>query len=350
MSADLSRSSVENSLKNVRDRKAEHIELALEQRMQVRRSYFDDYVFGHNALPELDFASIDTHASFLGKTLETPLLISCMTGGTGSAAAINQRLAEAAEEAGVALGVGSQRKAIEDPDTAHTFKVREYAPNIPILANLGAVQLNYGFGLDACEQAVEMVEADALVFHLNVLQEVIQPEGQCNFEGLLEKMGQIARQLSVPVIVKEIGCGISKEVAERCAAAGLRYIDTAGVGGTSWARIEAQRAGDLDLGELFADWGIPTPESIAQVSEIKELKVIGSGGVRSGLDAAKAIALGAHVVGLAAPFLEPALESTEAVLRVIRRIDEGLRIAMFCLGVPTLEKLAHTTIELRVNR
>lgn len=334
-------------MKNVRDRKAEHIELALKQRMQVSRSYFDNFVFGHNALPDLDFAAIDTRVSFLGKTLKTPLLISCMTGGTGSAAAINRRLAEAAEEAGVALGVGSQRKAIEDPETTHTFEVRKYAPSIPILANLGAVQLNYGFGLEECERAVEMVAADALVFHLNVLQEAIQPEGQSNFEGLLDKMAAVAERLSVPVVIKEIGCGISKDVAQRCAHRGLTYIDTAGVGGTSWARIEAQRAGDLDLGELFADWGIPTPDSILQVAEIDGLTIIGSGGVRSGLDAAKAIAMGADIVGLAAPFLEPALESTEAVMHAIHRIDEALRITMFCLGVKNIKALAATHISRR---
>ena len=322
-----------------RDRKAEHIELALDQRMQVEHRYFDEYTFEHVAVPEIDFQEIDTRVTFLGKTLASPLLISCMTGGTDSAGAINRRLAEAAERAQVALGVGSQRKAIEDASQASTFLIRDLAPSIPVLANLGAVQLNYGFGLKECEKAVRMVEADALVFHLNPLQEAIQPEGQLNFSDLIEKMAKIARALSVPVIVKEIGCGISEDIAGRLVAAGLTIIDTAGVGGTSWARIEAARAKDVDLGELFADWGISTPESIRQVSAVHKTTVIGSGGIRSGLDAAKAIALGADLVGLAAPFLQPALESTEAVEATITRIEEALRIAMFCLGVRTIPEL-----------
>ena len=321
-----------------RDRKAEHIKLALEQRMQVQHSYFDAYSFEHVALPEIDFEEIDTSTTFLGKKLKLPLLISCMTGGTESAGAINRRLAEAAEERGIALGVGSQRKAIENPSQRNTFVVRDTAPTIPILANLGAVQLNYGFGLKECEEAVRMVEADALVFHLNPLQEVLQPEGQRNFSNLLGNMSKIAEKLSVPVIVKEIGCGISAAVAQKFVDSGITIIDTAGVGGTSWARIEAQRAGELEIGELFADWGIPTPESIRQVASVEGTTVIGSGGIRSGLDVAKALALGADLVGLAAPFLKPALESTKAVIDTIDRIDHALRIAMFCTGNRTIDE------------
>jgi isopentenyl-diphosphate delta-isomerase len=327
-----------------RDRKAEHIELALEQRMQVQASYFDDYMFGHIALPELDYAAIDPGVEFLGRRLKAPLLVSSMTGGTGSARMINRNLAAAAEACGIAFGVGSQRKAIEDPAQAETFAVRDVAPTIPILANLGAVQLNYGFGLRECERAVGMVEADALVFHLNPLQEAIQPEGQRNFDGLIEKMGAVARQLEVPVMVKEIGCGISADVARRLADEGITLIDTAGSGGTSWARIEAARADDHDLGELFAAWGIPTPESIQAVSQVEGVTVIGSGGIRTGLDVAKGLALGAHLAGLASPFLRPALESSEAVVKTIEHIDRALRIAMFCVGAPTIESLRKTPI------
>lgn len=322
-----------------RDRKAEHIELALDQKVQADHRYFDDYIFEHVALPEIDSAAIDTSTSFLGKTLRAPLLISCMTGGTDSARQINENLAVAAEEAGVVLGIGSQRKAIEDPDQAYTFQIRKLAPTIPVLANLGAVQLNYGFGLAACEQAVEMVEADALVFHLNPLQEAIQPEGQCNFAGLLDKMGEIAGRLSVPVIVKEIGCGISEGVARAIAARGIKIIDTAGTGGTSWARIEASRARDEDLGELFAHWGIPTPQSIIEVRRVEGVSVIGSGGIRNGLDVAKAIALGADIAGLASPFLEPAMTSAAAVTDTIDRISQALHIAMFCAGAASIDAL-----------
>jgi isopentenyl-diphosphate delta-isomerase len=322
-----------------RDRKAEHIRLALEQRMQLGANFFDAYHFAHQALPEIDFADIDLTAPFLGHTLAAPLLISCMTGGTEAAGQINRNLAAGAERAGVAVGVGSQRKALEDPAKADTFQVRAVAPSVPLLANLGAVQLNYGVGIDECRRAVEMIGADALVLHLNPLQEAIQPEGDRNFAGLLEKMGRIARDLPVPVVAKEIGCGISGSTARALAGQGIRIIDTAGVGGTSWARIEAQRAGDVEIGELFAGWGIPTPVSIQEVRQVGGLTVIASGGVRNGIDAAKALALGADLVGLAYPFLQAAMESPEKVVEKVRRIAQELRICMFCLGVKTVTEL-----------
>jgi isopentenyl-diphosphate delta-isomerase len=245
-----------------RDRKAEHIHLALDSANQVRQSFFDDYAFEHNALPELAMGDIDTSVEFLGKRLDAPILVSCMTGGTEEAAEINRNLARAAETCRIALGVGSQRKALEDPLQASSFQVRDLAPSVPLLANLGAVQLNYGYGIDECRAAVEMIDADALAFHLNVLQEAIQPEGQTDFGGLLPKMGAVAEQLEVPVIAKEIGCGISGNTARALAEHGIRIIDTAGLGGTSWARIEARRAGDVAIGEMFADWGIPSPDAI----------------------------------------------------------------------------------------
>ena len=322
-----------------RDRKAEHIELALDRRMQVEAHYFEDYFFEHQALPEIDFAEIDISVSFLGRQLAAPLLISCMTGGTEEATRINKNLAIAAEQSGIAIGIGSQRKAIEDPSVAESFKVRALAPSVPLLANLGAVQLNYGFGLEECRAAVEMIEADALVFHLNSLQEAIQPEGQCNFSGLISKMGDVARQLEVPVIVKEIGCGISTRVARALQSEGIEIIDCAGVGGTSWARIEAARARDAEIGELFADWGIPTPVCLAELRQLPGLTLIGSGGVRNGIDVAKAIAMGADLVGMAQPFLAEAHSSAqEAAAKAARTVRE-LKIAMFCLGVRSLDEL-----------
>ncbi|HEX6199347.1 MAG TPA: type 2 isopentenyl-diphosphate Delta-isomerase [Thermoanaerobaculia bacterium] len=327
-----------------RDRKAEHIRLALDRGTQGDRAYFDEWAFEHQALPELDLAEIDTSVEFLGRRLEAPLLLSCMTGGTGEASRINLHLAEAAERRRVAVGVGSQRKALEDPAQAASFQVREAAPTVPLLANLGAVQLNYGFGLDECRAAVAMIEADALVFHLNVLQEAIQPEGQTNFAGLLYRMGAVAAELEVPVIAKEVGCGLSAATARALSGAGIRILDTAGLGGTSWARIEARRAGDLALGELFADWGIPTPESIRQVASVPGVTVIGSGGLRHGLDVAKALALGADLAGLAYPFLEPATESADRVVERIDRIVHELRVAMLCAGARTLADLRRTPI------
>ena len=322
-----------------RDRKLEHLRLALEDRNQLHGDYFDAYVFEHRALPELDLADVDTSVSFLGRRLGAPLIISCMTGGNAEAARINRHLAGGAEATRVAVGVGSQRKAIEDESTASTFEMRPWAPSVPLLANLGAVQLNYGFGIRECRRAVRMIEADALVFHLNTLQEAIQPEGQCNFARLLPKMGAIARELDVPVIVKEIGCGISAATARELLAQGIRIVDTAGVGGTTWARIEAARARKSELGEVFAEWGIPTPTAIRQLATVQGLTIIGSGGVRNGLDVAKAIALGAELVGMAYPFLRAANESVERVAETVRRTVHELKIAMFCVGARTIAEL-----------
>jgi isopentenyl-diphosphate delta-isomerase len=262
-----------------------------------------------------------------------------MTGGTETAGLINRNLAAGAERTGVAVGVGSQRKALEDPAKADTFRVRESAPSVPLLANLGAVQLNYGMGLRECRQAVEMIGADALVLHLNPLQEALQPEGQCDFSGLLPKIGEVVRSLEVPVVAKEVGSGLSERVARALAAQGVRILDTAGTGGTSWARIEAQRSGELDLGELFAGWGLPTPLSIQEVRRVDGVTVIASGGLRNGLDVAKALALGADLAGMAYPFLRPATESPERVAGQVQRIVRELRICMFCLGVKTVAEL-----------
>jgi isopentenyl-diphosphate delta-isomerase len=327
-----------------RDRKAEHIQLALEQRMQLGGNYFDEYRFEHAALPEIDFDDIDLSLEFLGRRLAAPLLISSMTGGTEAAGLINRNLAAGAELCRIAVGIGSQRKALEDPGKADTFKVRQAAPSVPLLANLGAVQLNYGLGVRECLQAVEMIEADALILHLNPLQEAIQPEGQRNFAGLLPKIGEIARALPVPVVVKEIGCGISAATARALAGQGIRIIDTAGVGGTSWARIEGARAGDLDLGEVFAGWGIPTPRSIQEVRSVGGLTVIASGGIRNGIDVAKALALGADLAGMAFPFLQAATESPQKVVDKVQRIVQELKICMFCLGAKTLAELRHARL------
>ena len=330
-----------------RDRKAEHIEIALDEAMQVQSLSFDAWVFEHEALPEIDLAEIDTSVEFLGKRLAAPFLISCMTGGTGSASQINRNLAAAAERVGIAVGVGSQRKALEDPSQVATFQVRDVAPTVPLLGNLGAVQLNYGYGIDQCRAAVEMVEADALVFHLNPLQEAIQPEGDTNFRDLLPKMARIVEELEVPVIAKEVGSGLSAATGRRLLDIGIRILDTAGVGGTSWARIEARRAGDVDLGEMFADWGLSTPESIRQLAGLDDVTVIGSGGLRSGIDAAKAIALGADLAGMAYPFLQAATESPDQVVEKIQRIRRELEIAMFCVGARTIDELKKVKLSRR---
>ena len=321
------------------DRKADHIKLALQGHHQVPRAAFDLYTFEHEALPELAEEDIDTRWEFLGRSLNAPILISCMTGGTKPAGVINRHLAEAAEATRVGLGVGSQRAAIEDSSQASTFRVRPYAPSIPLLANLGAVQLNYGYSLDHCKRAVDMIEADALVLHMNVLQEWVQPEGQTNFRDLLPKIEAIVDGLPVPVIAKEVGAGISEGTARKLKDAGVRILDVAGSGGTSWAKIEASRAKEPTVGDRFADWGIETPESIEAVSRVEGLQIIGSGGIRSGLDVGKALALGADLAAAAYPFLEPALESAEAVVGRIGQMRQELRICMTCTGSRSIADL-----------
>ncbi len=320
-------------------RKAEHIQLALQPALQGARRHFDDFYFEHVALPEVDLDAIDTGTTFLGRRLRAPLLISCMTGGTAGAETINRNLAIAAEQTGVAMGIGSQRRALEDPRCVATFQVREHMPSTPLIANLGAVQLNYGYGVAECEAAVQMVGAEALALHLNALQEAIQPEGQRNFGGLVAKIGEVARALSVPVIVKEVGSGLSARVGRVLSDQGVKILDTAGAGGTSWSRIESARAGNQALGERFADWGIPTPESIRQLSTLPDVTVIGSGGISHGLDVAKAIAAGADLAGAAYPFLEAATASPDRVVEIIESMINELKICMFCTGVATIEAL-----------
>lgn len=325
-------------------RKGDHIELALKRRMQAPERHFDRLRLPHLAMPEIALDDVSTATEFVGKRVSAPLIVGAMTGGTDRARDINRALASAAQQLGLAFGLGSQRAAIEDPDLASTYAVREVAPDIPIIANLGMVQLNYGYGVEECRRAVEMVEADALALHLNALQEAIQPEGQTDFSGLLPRLEPVVRDLEVPVIVKEIGHGIDNETARRLRDVGVTIIDAAGSGGTDWARIEAARADerdvDRDLGDVFAEWGIPAPEAIRSLAGINGVEVIGSGGIRSGLDGAKALALGARWVAMAQPFLAPALDSTERVVETAERWIRELRIAMFCCGAGDLERLA----------
>lgn len=326
-------------------RKQDHLRIALEQDVQFKEvtTGLEKYRFVHQALPELDSASIDLSLELFGKRLRSPIVISAMTGGVAAACDINRNLARAAQETGVALGVGSQRAAIEDPALAFSYQVRDVAPDILLFANLGAVQLNYGYGVSQCRQAVEMIGADALVLHLNPLQEALQPEGNTDFSGLLARIERVCRELEVPVIVKEVGWGISETVARRLASAGVTGIDVAGAGGTSWSEVERHRAWSQrahNIAASFADWGIPTAESVLAVRRAApRAKVIASGGIRTGVDVAKAIALGADAAGIATPFLKAAAVSAEAVTEAVSEVAEGLRIAMFCVGAASLGHL-----------
>jgi isopentenyl-diphosphate Delta-isomerase len=326
-------------------RKAEHIRICLESdvQFQTQGSGFDRYQFRHSCLPELDYQEIDLTTKLLGKQLGAPILISSMTGGTPQAKEINHRLAEVAQEYKLAMGVGSQRVAIEQPQVADTFQVRQIAPDILLLANLGAVQLNYRYGIDECLRAVELLEADALILHLNPLQECIQPQGDTNFKGLLDRIASICDRLPVPVIVKEVGNGISAKMAGQLISAGVGGIDVAGAGGTSWAKVESERAKTVlqrRLGETFGDWGIPTTECITTIRQLAPtLPLIASGGVRNGLDIAKAIALGADVAGLALPFLQAADVSTTAVSELVQILMAEIQTVLFCTGNANLSAL-----------
>jgi len=337
-------------------RKADHIRINLEEDVSFPNltTGFERYRLTHQALPELDLAAIDTGLTLFGKRISAPILVSSMTGGTTQAGQINRILAEAAQNRGLVLGLGSQRAAIEDAALAATFRVRDVAPDILLFANLGAVQLNYGYGVDHCRRAVEMAEADALILHLNPLQEAVQSGGDVNWAGLLGKIEQVCRALSadgVPVIAKEVGWGISEQAARRLINAGVSAIDVAGAGGTSWSEVEMHRAPTERLRRLaaaFCDWGIPTADSLVIVDRVRRemgfpaLPIFASGGMRTGQDAAKAVALGADLVGLASPFLKKAVTPQDPVAAVAEEmeiLEAELRIAMFAAGAENITAL-----------
>jgi len=327
------------------NRKADHIRICLEQDVQFHQTTngLERYRFTHCCLPELDRNEIDLTTTFLGKKLGAPLLISSMTGGTDIAGQINFRLAEVAQHYKIAMGVGSLRVAVEKPEVSGTFAVRSLAPDILLFANLGAVQLNYDYGLDECLRVVELLEADALILHLNPLQECIQPTGNTNFRCLLSKIAQLCQKLPVPVIAKEVGNGICATMAEKLISAGVAAIDVAGAGGTSWAKVESQRAETAQqrrLGMTFADWGLPTAECITSIRAVTtDFPLIASGGLRHGVDVAKAIALGADIAGLALPFLQAAAESETALYDLAEVLIAEITTVLFCTGNPTLYQL-----------
>ena len=328
------------------DRKNQHLDVILAGKggSQSITTGFERVAFVHSALPELDLDAIDLSAAFFGKRLRAPLLISSMTGGPARAAEINRNLAIASSELGIALAVGSQRVAIEGPDAVGLGKeLRRLAPNVPLLGNFGAAQLNKGFGIDEARRAVDMIEADALIIHINPLQEAVQPEGDRDWRGLLGKIGAIARLLEVPLVVKEVGAGVSGELARRLLDEGVSAIDVAGAGGTSWAAVEAGRITDPSraaIARAFTDWGRPTAEALVDVrAACPDAFVIGSGGIRDGIDCAKAIRLGANIVGQAAGALAAAIQSPEAVIAHFTVMIEQLRICCFCTGSGDLETL-----------
>jgi len=331
-------------------RKADHIKINLEQDVRsALTSGLENYRFVHEALPELDLNRSDTSLSLFGKPLAAPILISSMTGGTAEAEAINLRLAEAAQECGIVMGVGSQRAAIENPEQAKTFQVRRVAPDILLFANLGAVQFNYGYGIDQCRRAVDMIQADALILHLNPLQEAVQDAGDVNFAGLARRMEEVCKKIEVPVIAKEVGWGISERTAKLLADCGVSAIDVAGAGGTSWSQVEMHRAPDeftRQLAATFVGWGIPTADSILNVRKaVPDMTIFASGGLKDGLDIAKCLALGATLGGMAGQFLKAAAVSTEKAVEMMKLTRRQVEVTMFACGVEKLEGLALSLVE-----
>lgn len=336
---------------SINQRKADHIRINLEEDVQFPSltTGLEAYHFIHQALPELDLDEVDTHVTLFNKRVAAPILVSSMTGGTAQAQMVNRNLAEAAQARGLAMGLGSQRAGLErGEETATTFRVRAYAPDILLFANLGAVQLNYGYSVEQCQRAVEMIEADALILHFNPLQEVLQPEGDFKWRGLLSKIEAVCRALPIPVVAKEVGWGISAHAARTLYNVGVSAIDVAGAGGTSWSQVEMHRAPTERLRRLaaaFGDWGIPTAESLRAVYGVRaemgleERSIFASGGIRTGRDIAKCAALGADLVGLASPFLKRAVESAEAVAAEMEFLEAELRIAMFCSGAVDIQAL-----------
>jgi len=326
------------------DRKIEHIEVINNDSATDRNGHFFDAIrLTHCALPEISLADVDASCDFLGKKLSFPLLISSMTGGDHELIRkINKNLAQAAEQCQVALAVGSQRVMFSHPAAAESFELRQYAPSTVLLGNIGAVQLNKGFGLTQAQAAVDILDADGLYLHLNPLQEAIQLEGDTDFSNLAQKIAQIASGLNKPVLLKEVGSGFSVQDMERGLASGIEYFDVAGKGGTSWSRIEHHRNRDSedDLGLCFQDWGIDTVTALKMLNpHINDATLISSGGLRNGIDMIKSVILGASICGLAAPFLKPAMESTEAVVFEIEKLRREFNTAMFLLGMKDIKSL-----------
>jgi isopentenyl-diphosphate Delta-isomerase len=331
-------------------RKSEHIRINLEEDVQSgMTSGLEQYHFNHHALPEINLKDVDPRVTLFNKLLSAPILISSMTGGTNEAFKINQILASAAQETQIAMGVGSQRIALEHPELTGTFQIRNVAPDILLFANIGAIQLNYGFGIETCRRAIDMIEADALVLHFNAIQEAVQNEGETQFAGLINKVEAVCKNLTVPVIAKEVGWGFSKHDVRLLAQAGVSAIDVAGAGGTSWSQVEMYRTendSQRKLAAAFSDWGISTAEVILNVVEVApRLKIIASGGLRNGVDIAKCIALGATLGGMAGPFLKAASKSADETIKLIDLLKEELSICMFATGSETLEQLRQDKLQ-----
>jgi len=337
----------------IKQRKLEGLKIPLSEEVEAKTTstYLEYVQLIHNALPELDFDDIDTSTTFLNHKFSAPLIIDSMTGGTPEASKINERLAETAEELGLGMGLGSQRAGLKSKELAETYSIaREHAPNAFLIANIGGAQLAKGLSIDEAKQIIDMINANALVVHLNPLQELVQPEGEPKFKGVFDKIVELVKSLKAPVIVKEVGAGISKEVATKLELAGVSAINVAGSGGTSWAGVEKLRAESAGselkahLGEMFWDWGIPTAASLIEVRKAVKLPLVASGGLRNGLEVAKCLTIGADMCAMALPFLKQAAVSKEAVMQFANVLLNELKSTMYLVGagdVKTLKASRH---------
>ncbi len=333
----------------ISDRKLEHLLICKHYDVQYKnkKTGFEDIELIHNALPEINKEEIDISTNVFGKKLESPLVITAITGGHPSALKINKELALAAKKEKIGLGLGSQRAAIENPDLVDTYSIaRENAENSLLIGNIGAPQLigNPEKSKEFAQKAIDMIDADILAIHLNALQESIQPEGDINATGYIDAIQTIAEDIDVPIMAKETGTGIASEEGRALEKAGVNFIDVAGAGGTSWAAVETYRDEDRYLGELFWDWGIPTAVSTVELSNSLNIPIISSGGIRSGLDAAKAIALGANSVGIALPILKDAFIGHDEIINFIKKFNDSLKIAMFLVGANNLDELKNSNL------
>ncbi len=330
-------------------RKADHIRICLNEDAQARDAAtgFKDAHLVHRALPEVNKHNVDLAATVFGHKFATPIMVGAMTGGTAEATRINAAIAEAVETLHLGMGVGSQRAAIENTKLAETFAItRKKAPTAFLVANIGGIQLVHGYGVKEVKKAIEIIDADAVAIHLNPLQEAVQPEGQTSFKGVLNKIGEIASAVDKPVIVKETGSGIAAEDAERLEAAGVKGIDVSGAGGTSFAAVEYYRANDAQrlLGDAFWDWGTPTVASLVETVQTVKVPVIASGGVRNGVDVAKALALGASLASLSQPVLQAAVKGAKDTVDLLSLWIEELRNVMFLVGAEKVEQLAKVPV------
>ncbi len=332
----------------IKQRKLDGLMIPLSKEVQAKATstYLEYVTLIHNALPELDFDEIDTSTTFLNHKFSAPLIIDSMTGGTPEAAKINERLAETAETLGLGMGLGSQRAGLKSKELEETYSIaRQHAPNAFLIANIGGAQLAKGLSIDEAKRIIDMINANALVIHLNPLQELVQPEGEPKFKGVFNKIAELVNSLNIPVIVKEVGAGISKEVASRLEVAGVRAINVAGSGGTSWAGVEKLRAESIGselkthLGEMFWDWGIPTAASLIEVKRVVKLQLIASGGLRNGLEVAKCLAIGADMCAMAFPFLKQAAISKEAVMQFADLLLNELKSTMYLVGAKDIRTL-----------